>query len=233
MKYLLCTVFFSFCSLSIVAQVETTTPRTLDLSGLTIKEQAKEKDNKPESNLDSELTLPIKNNYLSQKSFSGFNYNSKIDDENFGTLQPIQMNFSTATQKHKYITNQQPRYLQKQEGDFNFYKRNQKLADLRTNSKFLILRFRDYANIDGDVIKLIVNDEVLIQKANLVGSYSQVKIQMPTAGFYKIDFLALNMGAFAPNTAQLKIVDDKFETIVNDKWALHTGFKATVVVIKE
>lgn len=221
-----------FCTIG-YSQIESTLPKTIDLSGLSIKKAKEVEHEQPSANFDRQIELPQINNYLNQKSFSGLNLDSKIDKENFGTLQPLQMNFSTATQENRYITNKQPKYLQRQEGELDFFKRNQKLADIRTKSKFLILKFRDYANVDGDVIRLIVNDEVLLEKVNLVGSFAEVKIQMPDFGFYKIDFLALNMGVYAPNTAQLRIVDDRFETIVNDKWAIHTGFKATVVVIKE
>jgi hypothetical protein len=52
-------------------------------------------------------------------------------------------------------------------------------------------------------------------------------------GFNKIDFEALNQGSSGPNTAQFQIFDDKGVLISSSQWNLGTGFKATIVLVKE
>ncbi len=228
---LLTFLLITFCfSINSLAQIESNSIKTIDFSGLNNKE--KEKLSK-KNDTKSVIQLPNTSNFLSPKSNNSFKINSKIDSDNFGTLSPKKLDFGTAPTVNKYLTNDQPKYLSKEDGISAYFQRDQKLGDIRTKSKFLILKFRDYGKIDGDVIRLFVNDEIVVLKANLVNGFSQYKVNLPTDGFYKIDFMALNMGQFAPNTAQLKIIDDKSTVILNDRWALSTGFKATAVIIKE
>ena len=220
-------------SISSYGQIDSNSPLTIDFSALNNNEnKSAPKENK--NNLKNEIELPNTPNILSPKSLGGLNnYKSNIDSDNFGTLNPKKIEFGKAPTVNKYITSNQPKYLEKEKGISAFFQRDQELGDIRTKSKFLILKFRDYGNIDGDFIRLIVNDEIVVHRSVLVGDYSQYKVNLPENGFYKIDFMALNMGRLAPNTAQLKIIDDQFTTILNEKWALSTGFKATAVIIKE
>jgi len=225
--FLLITFCFSICS---YAQIENNSIKSIDFSGLNKK--AEEKIPK-KNDTENVIERPITPNFLSPKSSNGLNLESKIDNENFGTLNPVKMNFGVAPTVNKYLTDEQPKYLQQEEGISAYFQRNQKLGDIRTKSKFLILKFRDYGRIDGDIVRLIVNDKIVVHRATLVNGFSQYKVNLPKEGFYKIDFMALNMGALVPNTAQLKIIDDQSSEILNDRWALSTGFKATVVIIKE
>lgn len=217
-------------SIGLNAQIDNESVKTIDFSGLS---NNKKVDKFDENDIKKEITLPKTPNFTSPKSFTGLNYKTKIDIENFGTLNPIKMEFGVAPTVHKHLTSEQPNYLKKEKGISAFFQRDQKLGDLFTKSDFLIIRFRDYGQVDGDIVRLIINDEVRVHRAILGSSYSEIKIDLTKPGFYKIDFMALNMGRFAPNTAQLKIIDDKFEQILNEQWALSTGFKATAVVIKE
>lgn len=216
--------------MSLSAQIEKKSIKKIDFSALSKNNNSEKFD---ENLIKKDIELPKTSNFISPKSFSGLNYKTKIDLENFGTLNPIKMEFGVLPSVNKYLTNEQPNYLKKEKGISAFFQRDQKLGDLFTKSQFLILRFRDYGDIDGDIIRLIINDEEIVHRAIMDGEFSQVKIDLKNKGFYKIDFMALNMGQFAPNTAQLKITDDNYKTIMNDKWALSTGFKATVIVIKE
>ena len=230
MKHFLFNILLLCLPIGLYAQIEDKTVKKIDFSNI-VPNNEDEKTN--ESISERSIELPEKNNITSPKSFSGLNYKTKIDIENFGTLNPIKMEFGVAPTVNKYLTNEQPNYLKKEKGISAYFQRDQKLGELVTKSKFLILRFRDYGDIDGDIVRIIVNDKEIVHRAGLVGSFSEIKIDLDKEGFYKIDFMALNMGRFAPNTAQLKIIDDRFEQVVNDKWALSTGFKATIVIIKE
>jgi len=179
-----------------------------------------------------ELELPDTPILLSPKAKENFDFKSNLDLEGFGTLKPKEIAFGKAKETNKYITNQKPRFLKEFEGGKAAVFTDQDLGNIITSSQFVIIRFKDYGRVDGDLIRLLVNDEIKIHRISLNGSFSQVKLSLKE-GFNKIDFLAINVGLYAPNTAQLKITDDRSEVLHNNQWALSTGFKATIVVIKE
>ena len=49
----------------------------------------------------------------------------------------------------------------------------------------------------------------------------------------KIDFEALNQGTSGPNTAEFRVYDDKGTLVSASQWNLGTGFKATILLVKE
>jgi len=51
--------------------------------------------------------------------------------------------------------------------------------------------------------------------------------------FNKVEFEALNQGTSGPNTAEFSIFDDKGAVITSDQWDLATGFKGSIMIIKE
>jgi hypothetical protein len=91
---------------------------------------------------------------------------------------------------------------------------------------------RDFAYADGDRIKVMVNDRVIMSEIVLTNEFKSVMITLDP-GFNKIDFEALNQGTSGPNTAEFRVYDDKNELISNNEWNLATGFKASVMVVKE
>lgn len=116
--------------------------------------------------------------------------------------------------------------------DLSQFKRDQYLGDVKSNAKKLKLVCRDYQYVDGDRIKIVVNDSVVNYNLLLEGSYKGIEIDLPS-GFNKIDFIALNMGTSFPNTAELLVYDDNGELLSSTQWNLYTGFKASIVVVKE
>lgn len=91
---------------------------------------------------------------------------------------------------------------------------------------------RDFEYADGDRIKVLVNDVIIVPEIILSNDFQGIQITLQ-AGFNKIDFEALNQGTSGPNTAEFRVYDDKEQLISNNQWNLATGFKATVIVIKE
>ena len=49
----------------------------------------------------------------------------------------------------------------------------------------------------------------------------------------KVDFKALNQGSSGPNTAELRVFDDRNQMISSNQWNLSTGAVATFIVVKE
>jgi hypothetical protein len=106
------------------------------------------------------------------------------------------------------------------------------LGELETESKYIIIKCRDHEYVDGDRIKLLLNNIVIHANINLTGTYYTIDIDL-VEGYNNIEFLALNEGESSPNTAQLSVFDENGVNLSNNKWLLRTGFKARLVVFKK
>ena len=112
------------------------------------------------------------------------------------------------------------------------YRGNQTFGEVRTKSKFMQVMARDFGAEDGDRIKIMVNERVVVDEIYLSNSFKGVQITLDE-GFNKLDFEALNQGTSGPNTAEFRVYDDKESLISSNQWNLATGFKASLMVIKE
>lgn len=113
-----------------------------------------------------------------------------------------------------------------------FYRQNQYLGSFKTKTFTSTVRFRDAAFVDGDRIKVYLNDKMIQPEISLSGEFQGFKINL-TNGINKIDFEALNEGFASPNTAQFEVYDDKGAVISASQWNVGTGYKATIVLVKE
>jgi hypothetical protein len=112
------------------------------------------------------------------------------------------------------------------------YKGNQFFGEFKSQAVYVQIMCRDFEYADGDMIKVLVNGRVVIPEIILVNDYKVVQIQLDK-GFNRIDFEALNQGTSGPNTAEFVVYDDKEQTVTRNQWNLATGFKATVMLVKE
>lgn len=112
------------------------------------------------------------------------------------------------------------------------FRRNQNLGDFRTKSKTAKLSYRDYGEVDGDEIRILLNDKAVASGIYLDSNFQEIDITL-VDGFNKIDFEALNQGRLGPNTAEIRVYDDKGDLITASQWNLGTGFKASIVLTKE
>jgi hypothetical protein len=113
-----------------------------------------------------------------------------------------------------------------------FYNRNQYLGSFKIKTFTATIRFRDAAFVDGDKIKMYVNDKVIEREVSLDGKFQDFKINL-MPGKNKIDFEALNEGFASPNTAQFEVYDDKGVVVSASLWNVGTGYKATIILVKE
>ena len=115
---------------------------------------------------------------------------------------------------------------------FKVIRGNQDLGSFKSNAKFLNVEYRDFGEIDGDQIRIYVNGKIVQSLITLDGGFQGVQIDLEK-GFNKIEFEALNQGTVGPNTAEFKVYDDNKKLVSANLWNLATGFKASVMVIKE
>lgn len=113
-----------------------------------------------------------------------------------------------------------------------FYKRNQFLGSFKTKTFTSTIRYRDAAFVDGDKIKVYLNDKIIEPEVALDGAFKGFKIIL-VDGVNKIDFEALNEGFASPNTAEFQVYDDKGIVISASQWNVGTGYKATIILVKE
>lgn len=154
-------------------------------------------------------------------------------------------NFSMSTENK--FANPGDRYIPKMEKDLDkalkeaglkegrgeLVKKNISLGEIKTKSAYFIVKLRDFGAIDGDLVKISSNDQVIQSQLFLESNFKQVKIMLAD-GFNKLDFEALNIGSLGGNTAEIQVFDDKGTLITNDYWNnLAAGFKATIIVTKE
>lgn len=113
-----------------------------------------------------------------------------------------------------------------------FYRRNEYLGAFVTHSNTSTVRYRDAAYVDGDKIRVWLNEKVIEPEVSLVGEFKGFKINLEK-GMNKIDFEALNEGSASPNTAEFQVFDDTGKVIEASQWNVGTGYKATIILYKE
>lgn len=117
------------------------------------------------------------------------------------------------------------------EGSSTFFG-NMYLGDIKSNGKFVGIVCRDHEYVDGDRVRILLNDKVVEPNIFLTGSFKGINLDLQK-GFNRIDFEALNQGTSGPNTAQVNVYDDEGKMIHSNMWNLSTGSKATIIIIKE
>lgn len=112
------------------------------------------------------------------------------------------------------------------------FRKHQYLGDFKTKSAFVNILYRDHEYVDGDRIRVYINDILVRSEIILDENFQELEVTLKS-GFNKIDFEAINQGSSGPNTAEFRVYDDKENLISANRWNLATGFKATVIIVKE
>ncbi|WP_034262004.1 hypothetical protein [Altibacter lentus] len=132
----------------------------------------------------------------------------------------------------EYKTDTAPKYFTKDKAVTNEVGGDQHLGDIKTKSGIVTIMYRDHEYVDGDNIRVFVNEDIVQSNVTLGGSFGGINITLDS-GFNRIDFLALNQGTSGPNTAELHVYDENGKLISAKEWNLLTGDKATIVIVKE
>lgn len=112
------------------------------------------------------------------------------------------------------------------------YAKDQFLGDIKTGADFVNIKYRDHEYVDGDLIRVFVNGDVVQSQVYLGGSFGGFTLRLEE-GKNTIEFQALNQGSSGPNTAELHVYDENGMIISAKEWNLLTGRKATIIVNKE
>jgi len=105
------------------------------------------------------------------------------------------------------------------------------LGTLLSTSKSVRIEVRDHSLVDGDRIKVYVNEQLINSNLMLSGLYYIINVNL-NKGYNRIDVEAINEGYSGPNTAELKVFDENGYLISSQDWNILTGQRATLGVIR-
>jgi hypothetical protein len=116
--------------------------------------------------------------------------------------------------------------------DYSVFRKNESFGEFRTKGDFVTLNCKDHGEIDGDRISIYVNGKIHVEQIILQHSFQKINVNL-VKGINKIDFVMLNEGYSSPNTTQYLILDYQNKPISGQVYALATGFKASIIVVRE
>lgn len=106
-------------------------------------------------------------------------------------------------------------------------------GQIRTKSRYFVIKFRDFGQIDGDLAKAIFNDYVIHERLEMKFEFQEFKIYF-VEGINTLFIEALNRGSLGGNTGEFQIYDAEGQHILSDYWEnLDAGVKAKFVIIKD
>ena len=115
--------------------------------------------------------------------------------------------------------------------NINKFKVDQFLGEIRNDGEYVNIILRDHEYPDGDLIKVEVNDNIVMPAILLTEKAKGFKLDLKS-GFNVVDFVALNQGSSGPNTAEIIVYDDQGKLVGTNRWNLATGVKATYIIYK-
>lgn len=102
----------------------------------------------------------------------------------------------------------------------------------KTKSDHITIWYRDFGEVDGDEIRVWVNDMIIANSVILSGEFKGFELGL-TMGSNKIYFEALNEGINTPNTGEFETFDDKNIIITSNRWDLVTGSQGYIIIVRE
>jgi len=106
------------------------------------------------------------------------------------------------------------------------------LGTVTTRSRTVKIETRDHSYVDGDRIKVYLNETVISDNIGLKSNYFVLYVKLKD-GYNRIDFQALNQGFSGPNTAEFSVYDENGNLLSDKEWNLTTGQTATLGIIKQ
>ena len=107
------------------------------------------------------------------------------------------------------------------------------LGEYRTKSEFFVLKYRDYIQIDGDLINVYLNGTVLRSGLFLNSNLAELRIPL-TLGLNSIELVVASTGTSGGNTAEIHFLDDGIKAVTTEYWNnLALGVKIKMIVVRE
>lgn len=215
MKFILSIIFTVFLSFPVVSQIDN--PR-----GFTpIQSQ------ESQTNLDKPLINNQPKGLSNTQSYLNTAKKPKPMDVEGENEFSMSTDNGLMTRKFDY----KPSWLTKDEEIKSEYAKGQLLGTFGTDSKTVEILCRDHQYVDGDRVKIVVNDQVIIHNINLREDFQSFIIDLKE-GRNVIEFEALNQGTSGPNTAHFRVYDESSNLLTENVWNILTGVRAKLVVMR-
>ncbi len=166
---------------------------------------------------------------------------NKTDQLNLSyTFNPKKYLDPTNEKKHNFMTGPKPldsdvmvikHYDGKNVSQTNL-KTSQNLGTIESNTKFIRIEYKDFGLVDGDRVKVFLNEKEIESNVHLDGLFYTIHINLKDKGYNRIDIQAINQGLVGPNTAEFIVYDDKGNVIAHKAWNLQKGSIATLGIVK-
>ena len=128
-----------------------------------------------------------------------------------------------------------PKYFEKAPNEGNTplenSRKDQWIGNFESSGGFVTLVYRDHGDVDGDAIRIFLDDDIIKPHVMLLGGFQGLKINL-IEGVNKIEIQALNHGTAPPNTAQFQLYDHNGNVLSTNTWNLAAGFRAKMTVTK-
>tara|TARA_R110002073_G_scaffold4213_4_gene28065 strand:- start:26019 stop:26729 length:711 start_codon:yes stop_codon:yes gene_type:complete len=108
---------------------------------------------------------------------------------------------------------------------------NANLGTIESSTKMVRIEFRDHGLVDGDRVRIFLNETIVNKNITLKGLSAFIDLEMKR-GYNRIDFMALNQGIYGPNTAAFYVYDDQGKLITAKAWNITTGKVATLGIVR-
>lgn len=105
------------------------------------------------------------------------------------------------------------------------------LGDFTVFTNNLDFNCRDYGTVDGDYVRVWVNDELVVREIELESGFKNYNLLLKE-GANTIKIEALNTGEYFPNTGQFVFYDGNGRIVTDQKWGLNTSFYAIIKITK-
>lgn len=107
------------------------------------------------------------------------------------------------------------------------------LGDFKTKANFLAVRYRDYIQIDGDLINVYLNDKLIQSQLYLNSQSGEFKIPL-SIGINNIEFVVASQGTSGGNTAEIHVIEETGKPVTDEYWNnLALGTRIKLIVVKE
>lgn len=106
------------------------------------------------------------------------------------------------------------------------------LGEYTVYSSEIKISARDYSAIDGDMVRIWLNGEIVTKVIDLDSGYQKYDYNLKE-GLNIIQIEALNIGLSFPNTGQFSFVDGNGKIITEQFWGLNEGYRAIIKVYKK
>ncbi|NDP26969.1 MAG: hypothetical protein GZ087_06015 [Flavobacterium sp.] len=119
------------------------------------------------------------------------------------------------------------------EGEGKLDRTDRDLGEFKTKSNYLEVKYRDYIQVDGDLINVYLNENVIETRLYLNGNLNQFNIPL-VIGLNKIEFVVASQGTSGGNTAEIHVIDEAGKAVTDEYWDnLALGTKIKLIVIRE